>query len=376
MAMRIAHCIYSFNPGGVECFLLALSASLQNEDVETHIFSCYDGPLRKAFEDAGAIIHIIGDIKRYSTYRKLNQFLQESKPDVVNVHITIASGVIGIICKSHHIPFFLYSHSTRVTPIKSSLFASLAVYINLFFAKRLMARGIGVSKDSCRAMWGDFYEKRRARFVNLGINFDGYVPMTERASEEEAGFMRQFHIPPKSFIVANVAGYRPIKNYSFFLQVASEVLKSRQDVFFLLVGEGEERDSLARQMADLGITDNCRLTGYLNTIPALLKTTVDIFLFTSKHEGLGLALVEAQAAGVFCIYSDVVPPEAIINQRIVRPMSLDSSPKEWAKEVLRCIDNGITEIDKKAAYQIALDSDFNIEKTAEEYLRLWQEVVK
>jgi glycosyltransferase involved in cell wall biosynthesis len=61
---------------------------------------------------------------------------------------------------------------------------------------------------------------------------------------------------------------------------------------------------------------------------------MDCFLFPSRYEGLGLVVVEAQAAGLPCLISDRVPSEAIVDASMVRALPLERSPAEWAQATL------------------------------------------
>src|SRR5208282_5026791 len=87
----------------------------------------------------------------------------------------------------------------------------------------------------------------------------------------------------------------------------------------------------------------------------------DVFLFPSLYEGLGLVLVEAQAAGVPCVSSDTVPEEARIVSDLVRQMSLSRPPSDWADAVLARRD---TFSDRPKALRKVERSVFNIETGA------------
>ena len=369
--MRVIHCIYSLNPGGVEMFLLNLSAAMQENNVETHVICFYDGPLKESFATDGVSIHILGDIRRVGTHIRFLKKIKEIKADVVNNHMNIMAGVVSIYCRLLKIPFVMYSHSTKKVDFNTSKIYENATNLSLAISKRLMTCGVGVSKDACKAMWGEDYDKKNVRFINLGIDFNRYKPIGN-ITEERVNFYKQFDFPQGSIVVANVAGYRPQKKYDLFIDVAAEILKTTDKVYFLMIGEGTERERMEEQIAKLGIGNHCRLTGFLNNVPEILKSTVDVFLFTSGFEGLGLALVEAQAAGVYSVYSDVVPEEAVINHDMVKAMSLNDSPKQWAEVIIKAIESGHTAINKHNAYQVAMNSDFNIQKTVQSYINLWK----
>ena len=159
-----------------------------------------------------------------------------------------------------------------------------------------------------------------------------------------------------------------------FFKISGYILSN---VYFLMIGEGSERESMENQIERLGIRENCRLTGFLENVPEVLKNTVDIYLFTSGFEGLGLALVEAQAAGVYSIYSDVVPQEAVINPQLVKSMSLLESPTKWAQTLIDAIPLAKEkENEKEKSYNLACSSNFNIKSVGNIYNELWLQIIK
>jgi glycosyltransferase involved in cell wall biosynthesis len=100
----------------------------------------------------------------------------------------------------------------------------------------------------------------------------------------------------------------------------------------LLVGDGELRPDLERQVNELGIARRTVFTGARADIPALLKT-MDVFLFPSHFEGLGLAVVEAQAAGLPIVTADTIPPEAIIIHNACSILSLNDPISHWVEAI-------------------------------------------
>jgi glycosyltransferase involved in cell wall biosynthesis len=88
---------------------------------------------------------------------------------------------------------------------------------------------------------------------------------------------------------------------------------------------------------------------------------MDCFVFPSRYEGLGLVVVEAQAAGLPCIISDRIPTEAIVDHSMVLVLPLEASPEEWAAEVLRVVSlkhtrNRSSAVDRVESSRFNLDS--------------------
>lgn len=372
--MVILHIMYSLRPGGIESFLTQLTKNLPKDRVETNIICFYDGELRETLESFGAKVYLLGKIRNPFFIYKLYRLINKINPDVINNHITITAGINSIISKMLNKPFILYSHNDiHVTYRTSSFFYSFILFINLLIAKKIQTKGVGVSKLACISMWGRNYKKRCVEYISLGIDLCRYNPINTNINQN---FKSYFRIPDDYSVVLNVAGYRVQKNYEFFLRVASKVLDKNPKVHFLLIGEGEERCKIERTIKDLHIENSCTLTGFSSQVPEILKSIGDVLLFPSLSEGLGLALVEAQAAGLQCVFSDVIPQEAIILTENCSSLSLNDSIDTWSSLVLKKIEEQkISPIDKNKAFVAVQNSSFNICKTVEKYIKLWESLI-
>lgn len=83
----------------------------------------------------------------------------------------------------------------------------------------------------------------------------------------------------------------------------------------------------------MGLKNNVIFTGIRSDIPDLLQA-MDVFVFPSNFEGLGIVAVEAQAAGLKCIVSDRIPKEAFVTD-LIEEVSLKQTKDIWAAEILK-----------------------------------------
>lgn len=134
------------------------------------------------------------------------------------------------------------------------------------------------------------------------------------------------------FVAGHVGTLSTPKNHRFLLQIFSKLYQCRSDAVLLLVGEGALRERLAEQASEMGFRDQVIFLGDRNDVPQLLQA-MDVFFFPSLYEGLGIAAVEAQAAGLPTIVSDRVPCEACITECSKR-LPLEAGPAIWADTAL------------------------------------------
>jgi glycosyltransferase involved in cell wall biosynthesis len=102
----------------------------------------------------------------------------------------------------------------------------------------------------------------------------------------------------------------------------------------LLIGTGPIEPNIRQIAAELGIVDRVTFAGARGDVGRLMTGAMDAFVMPSLYEGLSLAAIEAQAAGLPTILSSALPPEVDIGAGLARFISLKKTPAEWAQSVL------------------------------------------
>lgn len=103
----------------------------------------------------------------------------------------------------------------------------------------------------------------------------------------------------------------------------------------LLVGDGELKLKAKRHAKELGIDKYVIFAGSRSDIPELLSA-MDVFIFPSIFEGLGIVGVETQAAGLVTICSDCVPNEIKVTE-LLKFKSLSDDSDAWAEDILEYV---------------------------------------
>lgn len=159
------------------------------------------------------------------------------------------------------------------------------------------------------------------------------------------------------------------KNPAFALEVAKECIAKDASVRMLVVGGGDQvRRELQAQVKGWGLDKEIRLTGVRQDVPRLMLGS-DLFLFPSLEEGLGMVAVEAQAAGLRVLASDVVPREGVAVPGMMRFHSLRTGPADWADEAMRLIS--LPKADATECNSAVSESHFSIENSARQLVALY-----
>lgn len=168
----------------------------------------------------------------------------------------------------------------------------------------------------------------KARIIHNAIHVDQYLfNDTDREKyRKELGL-------ENCIAVANVGRLHFQKNQKFALRVFQKAYEKDQKLRLILVGEGEDRNQLERQVTDLGLTDCVTFTGIRYDVDHMFNA-FDVFLFPSVFEGLSIVALEAQANGLPILASDkAVTDEDAFNPNVER-LSLENSVEQWADQLL------------------------------------------
>ena len=149
---------------------------------------------------------------------------------------------------------------------------------------------------------------------------------------ERKKIREELNISNEIFVIGHVGKINFSKNHVFIVEVFSEILKINSDSVLLLVGDGPLRGELEKLIKEKSIEDKVVFVGMSEETEKWLNA-MDYFIFPSNFEGFGLALVEAQANGLPCMASDVVP-RLTDATKTVRYMSLLTEPSIWATEIM------------------------------------------
>ena len=138
-------------------------------------------------------------------------------------------------------------------------------------------------------------------------------------------------------IVGNVARIDDNKNQTFAVDIIQQLTKMKPNCELWLIGDGSRRQQVEEKVREQNLQKHVRFLGVRTDVNALLQA-MDVFLFPSIAEGLPVSCIEAQAAGLPCVFSDGFDPNTIITDNCT-VMSLKQSSEKWAHAVLSASEN-------------------------------------
>ena len=143
--------------------------------------------------------------------------------------------------------------------------------------------------------------EEQLKLVPLGFNLDRLLAVS---GDDRARARASFQIPGDAIVVTTVGRLTAIKQHALFLDMADRLAKRSDRFVFLIAGDGELRPELEARAHQLGLASKVRFLGWRGDLETLYGAT-DVFVLTSRNEGTPVALIEAMAAGVASVSTDV-----------------------------------------------------------------------
>ena len=151
--------------------------------------------------------------------------------------------------------------------------------------------------------------------------------------EEKRHLMRKELNVTDNFVIGHAGRFSNQKNHIFLIKIFAAIYKKNSTARLLLLGDGPLREKIQQQVNQLGLTDAVIFTGVVPN-PQDYYQAMDVFLFPSLFEGLGMVLTEAEIAGLPCVFSDNLPQEIEIAPELCHRISLKESAASWAEVTL------------------------------------------
>jgi len=298
--LRILHTIETHGPGGAESVLLALAEENVEHGWAAPVgFFIKEGWLPEEFHKRGFPVTVTENRRTLDSrlIRRFARVVRSERVDLVHVHEIGMSPYAALVARALRVPLVLTVHGRN-----ASAAARRAKRVFYGFAMRA-AHVVSVSRELTPWIAHNFYLRPdRIRVIENGIDitrFDGSAPATTRRA-----IRRSLGIPDGAVMVISVGRLFPVKNHDLMLSAFREIARGGTDVRLVLVGDGPERAHLEEKTRRYGLGEVVRFLGERPDVPSLLGGA-DLFVLTSHSEGLSIAIMEAMAAGLPVVATDV-----------------------------------------------------------------------
>lgn len=312
-----------FVANGVASFVMNYLRNLNHDEVQVDIVSYKEGDsvYYAEVEAAGGKMFFLPGIKNLPEHVKVcNKILSDGRYDIIHDNTLHISIPMMWCAKKAGVPVrILHSHNSKMgeTPAKA--------FRNRFFLPVL--RSLATNYAACSQLAG------RAMFEDQEFTVIPNVIQTEkyRFDPTMRKSVQQKMNATDKFVVGTVGRLAEQKNPFFAIDVFKCLQKQVPNAEYWWVGSGPLEKSVQDYVNQKGLSENVRLLGSRDDVTSLYQG-MDVFFLPSLFEGLSIVTVEAQAMGLPCVVSDVIPPEAEYTELLKR-CSLQDSIEAWVEKI-------------------------------------------
>jgi glycosyltransferase involved in cell wall biosynthesis len=301
-------------------------------------------------------------VKKLGFLRALRKELRRGEYDLLHCHHDIVSAVyllaaLGIPIRQR----IVHVHNADeevLTPsrLKQHLYREPMRRVCLSMADRI----VGISNHTLDT----FLAGRARRPERDVVHYYGLDPTPfENVAADRAKFRRQWDLPENALVL--LFGGRLVleKNPVFAVDVLANLRCIEQRVVAVFAGAGSQESNVLARARELGVENSVRLLGWRNDLPEIMSCS-DWFILPHPEypmEGFGLAVVEAQLAGVRMLLSRGIPDDPLLPTACFRRLPLSGGSMEWAKAAMDLLHDPVPS--RAAALAALRESPMNMDRS-------------
>lgn len=324
--VRIMRIIARLNIGGPAVHIANLMAGLDPDRFESDLVTGLPGPdegdmgyliAQKGLASPivlptlGRSLHPVRDLL---TVFKLVAVLRRQRPHIVETHTAKAGFVGRIAARLAGVPVVLHVfHGHVFYGYFGALQTRVFIGIERFLA-RWTDRVITISPMQRHDIAQVYRIAPPDKVAVVPLGFD-LRPFVDARRAQEGGGRIALGVPQGVPLVGYVGRLTTVKNPALFVTVARCVLASVPNAHFCLVGDGELRADVERQIVDLGLSKRITLAGWQRDMPPVYSA-LDVLVLPSLNEGTSVTAIEAMATGVPVVATSVGGiPDLVVDGR-------------------------------------------------------------
>ncbi len=286
------------------------------------------------------------------------------------IPIIIVAGIFShahIITTEHYISQIKYIRRRELSPVKA-LLREMKICALMFLKRtsfRFVETIVTVSDSNRDFMISMFGESIAPKLLSIPNGTDtGKYDQT--AGERDMNLHRE----RSSHLVVTVAGLNNQKGHEYLLRAIPSVIKEVPDAKFAFVGDGHLRSHLEELAANLGIANSVEFMGWRSDVSSILKVG-DLFVLPSLFEGLPLSLIEAMAAWMPVVATDVDGTHDVVVEGVTGFLVPPKNPEALSQRIADLLGNEKMRTKFGKAGRERAEKYFSRERMSNEYSALY-----
>lgn len=320
----------------------------------------YDEELKAVGSEVFTVNYAADDLKRF--IREVHEVFEKVGADYDIVHCHMPNSAFCVLREAELVGIehrVLHSHLNNSSD--KFLHRLRNAPLNAI-GKHYATDYIACSDDAGRFLFGS----RPFTVINNGIPLEQFA----YDSESRKLLRSELGIKETDPVVGCVGRLVKQKNFPFAVRVFAKFHEAFPDAKMLILGDGDDREELEGIISSEHLSNVVILAGVREDINKLYSV-MDVFFMPSLYEGLPVSAVEAQAAGLPCVYSDNVPRETDITGTGTF-LSLDADIDKWTKTLENAFNRGRLTDNPVLLEQRGYSAKANAELLMQHYERLME----
>lgn len=361
--MNIVHVVESMDRGGLERVVCDLAQEQRRTGHRVSIVCVFnDGMLAEEARQSGVSVLVVRKKAGIDlgSLMKLRGALKACDADVIHTHNATAHYLAALVAARRPRNILVNTRHGMGGPRTSDRrerFFSLA-----------LGRTAGVAAVS-QAAARRLVEERIAPADLVSVVPNG-IRVRAFVNQDWSAARGRLDLPEDALVVGTVGRLNWAKDHAFLLRAFQAFARNAPSAFLVIIGEGEQREALERLTADLALRGRVRFLGDRPDV-ALLLPGMDIFALSSRTEGYSVALLEACAAGIAIVATDVGGNREIIQDQVTGLLVEHGNPASLENALARLAESTSLRAQFGNRARAWAAANASLETMAERYERLY-----
>lgn len=370
--MRVLVIGMSDNPGGIESFIEAYCDKMKDSisfDYMVFTKTCVN---HDKLVDSGSKVFFIksAQFKEYFRYKKeISDFFLKNGKNYdaiwVNVCDLANANILEYARKAGIKKRIIHAHNNKFIQEGKRLL------LYKFMHEKIKKKISKLATDfwACSDLAGEFFynedilKSNKYRVINNAIKLSNF----KFNNDIRKDYRDKLGLENK-VVLGHIGRFHFQKNQDFLIDILNELIKRNKNYHLVLVGQGDDESKIKEKVNNLQLNKYVTFLGVRNDISNIMQA-MDIFVFPSVFEGLGIVLIEAQATGLPCFTSNEVVPREVKVTKSLKFIDLSNNPNEWANSIENCKLNN----DRDKYINYVREAGYDIEQEANKVKKLLME---
>lgn len=367
--IHVMHILGNFGPGGAEMGVVRMINTFPEQSIKHSVCSIGSNmTMKDLLEKETECISLGLDGGSHTAFMQLKKIFVEKSVDIAHVNniapwfdVALASKLSGCKCVQTF-------HGVEENRLKFSFLKKAQMFLALKMTDYL--NSVSQSAADLLSRLSGINDKT-INVITNGVDTDHFRPATQ---EQKDSIKKDFGFLSDNIIIGCVSGLRKVKNHKGLITAFKKVIQKNSKCILVVVGTGPLEEALKRQCRELGIEEHVVFTGSQKNVVKCLNL-FDLFVLNSRTEGLSYAILEAMAAGLPVIVTDVGGNTDLIETGTDGVLIEDNNVEMLSDTILKLCEN------KKMAEAIGLNArekilnKYSIDVMLQNYSDLYQRLL-